>query len=77
MSKKRRIERFARRIARIHDDVQELKQGRPPDTAVQKVINILEDGITLTDSVSSTSKTDPWGEYDNPDLGYDYSEYEP
>lgn len=73
----RRVERFAQRIATVFDEVEELKQGRPPDTAIQRPVNVFESGVGLTDSVSSRSSTDPYFSYDDPDRGYDFSDYEP
>lgn len=81
--KRRRSLRTARRARQFIDfiaitkaDVSDLREKRPPDTAVTKLRTILEAGVVADDSVTVEEKTTFHMEYDNPNTGVGFSEYE-
>lgn len=45
-------------------------ERRPPETAVTRVHNIIENGVGLTDTISATQVTDPGVKYTDADRGY-------
>lgn len=72
----RRARQFIDMLATTREDVSDIKERRPPDTAVTKLRTVQEAGVALDDVVSVTELSEFLIEWDNPDTSPGYSEYQ-
>lgn len=75
----KRLDRHWRQIAdrmkSLKTDVDDLKQTRPPAAATTEFVTIDEDGVGLSDTITTSAVTNPTLLYDDPRRGYDFGEY--
>lgn len=72
----RRARQFIDFIATTKSEVNDLRETRPPDTAVTQLRTVSEAGVVADDSVSVTEHTTFLIEYDNTNTAVGYSEYQ-
>jgi len=65
--------RLARLIRQIEQRVTDIEQGRPPDAPEQRIENVPEEQVGVSDSVTITKQTDVSATYNS---GDDYNETE-
>ncbi len=67
---RRRAEQFTELIVTQKEDISDLKEKRPPETAITRVYNINEDGVGLTDDVTVSTISTPAAKYGDASRGY-------
>lgn len=67
---RRRQRQFVEILRSGQDDTEDIREKRPPETAISRVYNIDENGVGIGENVTVTSISDPGVRYEDTDRGY-------